>query len=117
MNTLCLPSYEQCIDLPVKNDMTNAQSSVCTENDALREHRIVDDCEQEENESVRICDWEKVISELYGRRRERHAKLIVALPYKENFGQIRIPETVKDLSACIRFLYETGNECLLKSGL
>lgn len=43
------PGNEESRALPVEDDITNVQGSVRTGDDVSREHRIVEDCEQDEN--------------------------------------------------------------------
>lgn len=75
-----------------------------------RDHRLVKDCEQEENARARIYDRAEVLLELHESGRERPAKQIVSLLHAENFRLNGVRETLKDAPARIRFFCEMRNE-------
>lgn len=83
------------------NDITDVQALLFSENDLSREYRIVAECKQGEHARVCICDWAEAKSKQYDSGRKRHAKQIVDLVRAENFELNGIPETLKDVSACV----------------
>lgn len=71
MTATCTPVNKQCRDLIVEYDMTNVRGSVAAEDNVLREHRIVENCE---HESAGAClyDCAMLIAEMYDSGREAH---------------------------------------------
>lgn len=62
MFTTYTPGNGKSRCLPVENDMTNIQGSVFAMDDESLEHRIVEDCNHEENARACINDWAQVLS-------------------------------------------------------
>lgn len=90
--------------------MTSLQGSICAKDDISQEECTVEEFRQIEMTGACIYDLAEVMLELHEIGGERHAKLIVTLPFVENFGLNRIRETQKDFPTCISFLHETRNE-------
>lgn len=63
--TTCNVGNENSRALPVEYDMANLQGLMCAENDVSREHRIVENCEQEGNARACIYDLAEVIPKLW----------------------------------------------------
>lgn len=77
VNTKCAPGNELSRALSTKYSMRNAQGSVCAEDNVLREHRIVKNCELEENAGACIYDLTEIILELYDSGIKRNAKKLL----------------------------------------
>lgn len=114
-NLTCVSRNGKSRALTVKNDTTMVQGSMCSEDDVLRENRIVEDCKQEKHVSVCVSDQTEVIPKLYESCRERGTQNNFPTCCKQkNFDLNWILETLKDASAYIRFFRKTCNKCLQK---
>lgn len=64
MITTCATGTKRSRALRMEYGMKDAQSTVCAKDDVLREHRNVENCEQEKNARASIHDWAAVIPKL-----------------------------------------------------